>query len=40
MERVNLFSPFYYKTHIVETEFLKQIHLEAMLINYNELPYH
>jgi uncharacterized protein (TIGR02466 family) len=40
MERVNLFSPFYYKTHIAETEFLKQIHLEAMLINYNELPYH
>ena len=40
MERVNLFSPFYYKTNIAETEFLKQIHLEAMLINYKTFPHH
>jgi len=40
MERINLFSPFYYKTNIVETEFLKQIHLEAMLINYKTFPHH
>jgi uncharacterized protein YozE (UPF0346 family) len=40
MERINLFSPFYYKTNIVETEFLKQIHLEAMLTNYEAFPHH
>ena len=40
MERYNIFSPFYYKTHIEETEYLKQIHLEAMLINYNAFPHH
>jgi hypothetical protein len=40
MERVNLFSPFYYKTNIAETEFLQQIHLEAMLINYEAFPHH
>jgi hypothetical protein len=40
MERYNIFSPFYYKTHITETEFLKQIHLEAILVNYKASPNH
>jgi len=40
MERVNLFSPFYYKTHINETDLLKKVHLEAILNNYKALPSH
>lgn len=40
MERYNIFSPFYYKTSITETELLQQIHLEAMLINYEAFPHH
>jgi hypothetical protein len=40
MERVNLFSPFYYKANVAETEFLQQVHLEAMLINYEAFPHH
>jgi hypothetical protein len=40
MKRINLFSPFYYKTNIAETEFLQQIHLEAMLVNYEAFPHH
>lgn len=40
MERINLFSPFFYKTNIAETELLQQIHLEAMLVNYESFPHH
>ena len=40
MERHNIFSPFYYKANIAETELLQQVHLEAMLTNYNAFPHH
>jgi uncharacterized protein YozE (UPF0346 family) len=40
MERHNIFSPFYYKANIADTKLLQQVHLEAMLINYNAFPHH